>query len=182
MSSAAVCSYKSRAACICISVAPHSVTREKYRQHGPRNSPLYCGVGPVRYWIGFFSVGFHGLACYVHNLDSDDSDMAKLIRWRWFLIHLWREAVCRSSWSFVYNSSRSLRLEFLLVCRVMAQICLVNESPLTHLRHDRHCHAFIRSRNQQPGARSRRLFESWQGLRAAKQMPSHNKWIPSKTG
>lgn len=97
-----------------------------------------------------------------------------------FEIYLSRVCFCDHLILYLLSSA-SLRLDLLLDCRPMAQICLVNESPLTHWRHDRLCHAFIRSRHQQPRARSRRLPESWHRLHAAEQMPRHNKWIPSNT-
>lgn len=63
-------------------------------------------------------------------------------------------------------------------CRAVAHICLVNESPLMHLKHDRHCHAFIHSSDQQTSARSRRLLESWRRPRAARQMLTYKKMDP----
>lgn len=51
-----------------------------------------------------------------------------------------------------------------------AQVCLVNESLLTHLRHDELCHAYTHTRREQLRVTNRCLPGSWQRLRAAKQM------------
>lgn len=74
-------------------------------------------------------------------------------------------------WSFVYDHIHLLSLELVLDSCPMAPICFVNESPLTHLRHDSLYQPFKRSKNKQLCASNRRLLESWQRSHAVQQTP-----------